>query len=132
VKIDRRPPDFDHRVEDHRLGAALAIMRLGQTPEHVLQDNHRAVDDDPEIHRAERQQVGRDPADAQADEGREQRQRDDDRDDAGGAQAAEEQEQHDGHEQRALQQVTEHRVERGVDQRRPVVERDDADRLGQD
>ena len=56
----------------------------------VLDHDHRAVDDDAEVHRAERQQVRGDAAQREADERREQRERNHDRDDQRGAQVAEE------------------------------------------
>ena len=46
----------------------------------------------------------------EADERRQQRQRNDDGDDAGGAEVAQEEIQHDGHQQRAFEQIPEHRA----------------------
>ena len=45
--------------------------------EHVLDEDHRAVDDDAEVDRAHRQQVGRHAAHVQVDERRGERERDD-------------------------------------------------------
>src|SRR5207248_1256725 len=85
-----------------RRSGAMMFAAFGETPEDVLQHDDRPVDDDPEVHRAERQQVRRDGAKPQADERREQRQRNDDRDDACRPEVAQEQVEHDRHQQRPL------------------------------
>ena len=59
----------------------MGVRLVGQAAEHVLHHDHRAVDDDAEVHRAERQQVRRDADPRQAEKGGEQRERDRHRDD---------------------------------------------------
>ena len=129
---DGRATDFDGRVEDDRLGFPAVIRPFRQVPEDVLHDDHGAVDDDPEVHGAERQQVGGDPADSEPDERRQKRERNDGGHDTGRAQVAQEEIEHDRHQNRAFEQVLEHRVQRRLDQLRPVVERHDLRRLRQD
>ena len=67
-----------------------------------LHHHDRAVDDDAEIDRAEREQVRRDVGQVHQDEGNEHRQRDDDGDDQRAARAAEEQDQDDQDQRRCL------------------------------
>ena len=88
----------------------------GERSKHVFDDDDRAVHDDAEIHRAERQKVRRNAADAQADERREQRERNDGRHDGGRAAVPQEHVQHERHEQRAFEQIAKDRGERRGDE----------------
>ncbi len=99
--------------------SGLAVGLFGkqrQLVEDVLDDDYGAVDDDPEVHCAERQQIRRNADEGEAEERRQQRERNDQRDDRRGAEVAEEQVQHDGDQQRALDQVGEHGLQRLADQ----------------
>ena len=97
----------------------------------VLDHDHRAIDDDAEVHRAQRKQVGRDADEGQAKEGGEQRERNGNGDDRGGAQIAEKHPQHDRNQKRALDEVGEHRGQRLADQPGAVVDRHHLDARGQ-
>ena len=48
----RRPPDFDDCFKNGSLLRSVIVILLGlpESPEDVLDDDNRAVDDDPEIH----------------------------------------------------------------------------------
>ena len=52
-----------HNDRAHLLPVVRVVM-LGELAKNVLHHNHRAIDDDAEIHRAERKQVGRNAAPA--------------------------------------------------------------------
>ena len=121
-----RPPTAASRIVAARARDRAARVLAQSWRKMFSTHDHRAVDDDAEVHRAERQQVRRNAAQivrpmkvASSASGII------DRDDAGGPQVAQEQIQHDRHQQRALEQVREHRVQRGVDQPGAVVERHD-------
>ncbi len=110
----------------------LGFLQLAQPLEDVLHHDHRAIHDDAEVHRAQRQQVGGNAHPGQADERGQQRQRNHDRHDGRGAHIGQEQVQHRHHQQRALDQVAEYRMQGLVDQRGAVVVGHDLHALGQD
>ena len=137
---ERRPPDFDRRVEDHAQAVpvlasvdlvVMEFLRLGQFAKDVFHHDHGAVDDDAEVHRAERQQIGRNADPGQAEKSAEQRQRNHQRDDGGRAQVAEEQQQYQHHQHGALDEVGEYRLEGLADEPRAVVIRHQRDALRQ-
>ena len=144
VKIGNVRQDDDQHREERRpahLEAASATSSLNDrvlgslvrcAAEDVLDNDHRAVDDDAEIHRAEREQVGRNAFDRQADERRQQRQRDHDGDDGRRSHASQEEEQHQADQQRAFGKILEHRLQRAVDQPGAVVVGHQLHALGQD
>ncbi len=152
VPLQREDRDVRRNDDDHRehgrtahfrgglqdgMQARLAVLdllrlELAQPLEDILNHDHRAVDDDTEVHRAKRQQVGWNTHPGQPDEGRQQRQRDDQRHDRRGAHVGQEQVQHRHHQQRAFHQVAEHGVQGLVDQRGAIVVRHDLHALGQD
>ena len=124
-RLENGPPGrFNRIASGRRIATARAPLR--ERPVDVLDDDDGAVDDDAEVHRAEREQVGGDSAEPEADERGEQRQRNHSRDDRRRASASQKYVQHDRHEQRALEQVPEHRRQRGRDEPRAVVVRNDA------
>src|SRR5262249_28728801 len=96
--------------------------------EHVLHDDHRRVDDDPEVDGAHRDQVGGYALQVEEEERPEQRQRDDGGHDERGTPVAqaEEQEQHEDDQRDALDHVATDRVQRALDQLGAVVVRHDA------
>ena len=65
-------------------GLARVIRGCGRRGDDALDDHHSPVDDDPEIHRAHRKQVGAHPPPAEIEERAEQRKRDGRTDDRGG------------------------------------------------
>ena len=92
------------------------VLPLGQAAQAVLDDDDRAVDDQPEVDRAEAHQVAADPALHHAGRGQQHRERDHERRDQRRAEVAEQQEQHDDDEERALGEVRRDGRDRGVDQ----------------
>ncbi len=98
----------------------------------ILHHHHRGIDQDAEIDRPDRQQIGRGVLQIETDEREQQRQRDGRRDDQPGAEIVEEEHQYHDDQQHAAQQIARHRVHRHVDQVAAVVERHDLDVLGQD
>ena len=107
------------------------VLRLRPPPDGVLDHHDRAVDDEPEVERAEAHQVSRDVEDPHQDGGEEHRERDDGGDQQAPPPVAQEQDEHDDDEQRPLDQVLRHRPDGAVYQLRPVVERDQLDALRQ-
>ena len=89
------------RSMSRALGRPLVLHRV----QHVLDQHHRAVDQDAEVDRAHRDQVGRQLERVKADEGAEQRERDHRADDQRAGDAAEEEPRHRDHQQEAVQQV---------------------------
>jgi len=104
---NRRPADFDDRFVDGPDARPVIFQLAGfaEASEDVLDDDHRAIDDDAEVHGAQRQQVGRNADQAEADEGAEQGERDHGGDDAGGPQVGQEDVEHQHDQRRAFQQV---------------------------
>ena len=94
----------------------------GDVPVDVLDDDHRAVDDDPEVDRADREQVGRLALHVEHRHREQQRQRDHDRHDPRAGEVAEEDEQDGDHQHHAHDQVVHHVVRRDVDEVGPLVE----------
>ncbi len=77
-------------------------LLLGEAPDAVLDDDHRAVDDEAEVDRAEAHQVAADLALDHAGDGDQHRERDRERGDERGADVAEQQEQDDDDQRSAL------------------------------
>ncbi len=115
-----------------RSGSDVAAALCGrEPPQAVLDDDHGAVDDEPEVERAQAHEIA---ADARLDHARDRqqhRQRNDERRDERRAQVAEQREQHRDDEQRALEEVGAHGGDGFVDERRAVVHGLEAQTLGQ-
>ena len=131
---ERGPTNLHGRIQNGAAGiftasgGASAFARpLSKRSKHVFDDDDGAVDDDAEVHRAKRQQVRRNAANSEADEGAQQRQRDDGRHNCGRAGVAQEDVQHERDEQRAFEQVPEYRRQRRCNEPRTVVVRHDPD-----
>ena len=117
----RRAPDLDRGLL-HDLPHAAAGGVLTEAPDGVLDHDHRAVDDEPEVDGAEAHQ-GPGDADLQhAVDRKAHRQRDRRRHDQPRADVAEEREQDRHHEERAEQQVLLDGVQHAVDQVGPLVD----------
>ncbi len=133
----RRPADLErgraHHV-DALLGserAALGALGLGEAAHGVLDDDHRAVDDEPEVDRAEAREVPGDARRVHHRHGEEHRQRDGDGDDEAGAEIAEQDQQHQDHQHGALEQVLADGEDGAVDELAAIVERLDPRALRQ-
>ncbi len=126
-----RPRDLARRRQDV-VAVQLAFGILFAPAQDVLHHHDGAVDDDAEVDRAQRQQVGRNLEVVHQDERRQQRQRDRDGHDDRRARAAQEQQQHDRHQRHALDERLAHRMHGGVDQLAAVDIRHDLHVLGQD
>ena len=122
----RRPPDLDRGVPDD---GKLRFPRGGQSEpaDAVLDHDHRAVDDEPEVDGAETHEARRDPRRPHQVRREQHRQRDRQGDDQASANVSEEDEEHADHEQPPLCQIVEHGVERPGDQFRAVVDDVDLD-----
>ncbi len=107
-------------------------MRRRDVAVDVLDDDHRTVDDDPEVDRADREQVGRLTLQIEHCHREQERQRDHDRNDARARQVAEEHEQDEDHQRHADDEVVDHIVGRDVHQVGPLVEDAERHALGQD
>ncbi len=108
-------------------GAALA-----EYAKDVLDHDHARVDEDPEVDRAQRQEIHRDVARVEQQECGRERQRDRRRDDQSGPHAAQEQHQDQRHQEHAEHQVVLDRVRGERDQIGAVVVRVDLDVARQD
>ncbi len=89
--------------------------------EAVLHHDHRGLDDDPEVHRAQRDEVGRGAGHDQEEEGHQQRQRDVEGRDERRAHVAQKDQQHQDHETHAHREVVVDGVGRDRHQIRAVV-----------
>ena len=97
----------------------------------VLHHDHRAVHDHAEIERAQRQQVGRDMTEIEANGGKKQRERDGERNDQSAANIPQEEKENDHHQDDALGQIVQNRVRGVVQQVAAIEERNDLDSRGQ-
>ncbi len=127
-----RVAELDHGVLERGEPPAVGpVCRVGvvggdREPDHErLDQHHRAVDDDPEVHRAERDQVCRQPAPVDHDERDEERQRDDRGDDQRRAPVAQEDHEDRDHQRGAEREVLRHRLHGVVDEVGALVDRDD-------
>jgi hypothetical protein len=93
-----------------RQQAPQPVLLLADPAQAVLDDDHRAIDDQAEVQRAQAHQIARHPVLHHAGDGEQHRQRNHRRGDQRRAPVAEQQEQHDDHQQRAFQQVGGHRA----------------------
>ena len=98
-----------------------------QAPRHVLDHDHRPVDDDPEVDRAQGEEVRGEAAELEIEKRAEQRERDDERHHQRGAETHQEDAHHEHDEERAEHQVVRHGGERAPHQPGAVVEGVDAD-----
>ena len=111
----------------------LRLLRvLGQVTIRVLDEDDRAVEEDAEVDRPQREEVRRDARVIQTDERRKERQRHRDRDGEGSAECAQKEPQNERHERGTLEHVVRNGRERRVDQARAVVERRDGHPFGED
>ena len=111
--------DFDRCVQD-RVEAGLGVrdtcvFQFRQLAHDVFHHDHRAIDDDAEVHRAQRQEVCRNANQGQAEKGRQQGQRNNGSHDQRGAQVPQKQKQDQRDQHRALDQIGEDRCQRFVD-----------------
>ncbi len=130
---ERRPADLASGLQDGRgdRSAISTMLLFRQAPENIFHDDHRAIDDDPKIHRAEGEEIGGYTAPGQADERREQRKRNHYGHDRCRPHIAEEQEKDTTHENGAFEQVFENGLERRIDQPGAIVKRNDLDTFRQ-
>jgi len=127
----RRTDHLLGRVGNHR-GHALGLRTLlGQMAVDVLDQDHRAVEQDAEVHRAHGQKVGGHAGVVEAHEGRQERERHRHRHGERAAEGAQEQPQDQRHQDGTLEHVSPDRVEGGVDELRAIVEGHDAHPLGE-
>ena len=99
------------------------VLGLRQAQDAVLDDDQRAIDDEPEVERPKAHEIAADLLLDHAGEGGEQRQRNDECGQQRRTQIAEKHEQHDDHEQRTFEEILLHRRDRLVDEYRAVVDR---------
>ncbi len=145
-KIDRRDDDDaeDARADDlgacggHEAEAFVAIeqapetvLRFAETPQAILDDDHRPVDDQTKVQRAEAHEVCRRARLQHAGQRHQHRDRDDRRRDQCGAEVPEQQEEDDDDEQRPFGEVLLDRPDRPLDERRAIIERSHLDTLGE-
>ena len=119
---------FTHHVES---GHADLSSFLIENDEKSLNHHDGSIYDNAEIDRSHRQKVGAHSHQAQADEGKEQGERDDNGDNQCRSPVGHEEQDDKGDEQDALSQVVGHGPDRQVDQVFPVIERNDPDIVGQ-
>ena len=131
-RVEQRAIHFRRRVADDLLDVERRPLAQRDLAEDVFHHHHRAIHQDAEIHRADREQVGRGVLDVQTDERKQQRQRNGGGDDQAGAHVVEEKDQDHHHQQHAAQQVLLDDVGGQLDQVDAVVERMNLDVLGQD
>ncbi len=103
--------------------AGVFVPPLGDFAEDVLHHHHGAVHDDSEIDGSDGEQVRRDVAPVEADERKEQRERDGGRDNQRGAHAEQKKSQDDEHQQHSAQQVAFNRLGGFGDQKMAIVKR---------
>ena len=103
-------------------GVRQPIADVRPAPDKVLHHHDGAIDQQTEIDRTERHEVGRDAEQAHADEADEHRQWDDGRDDEGGPHVAQEEEQHDDDEEAAFDEVPRQRGGGAIDDVTLVIE----------
>jgi len=96
-----------------------------------LHHDDRAVDDDPEVERADTQQAERYAARIHADEGEEQRERDDERGEQGGPGAQQKHEQDADHDEEPGDEDMGDGAQGALDEVGAVVDRDEPNALGQ-
>jgi hypothetical protein len=106
--------------QDAPAASADARARL-EVAEDILDHDHRGIDDDAEVDRAERQQVGVLALQHQDDDGEEQRERNVDADDDGAAQIAEEDPLDEEDQHAAEDQIVQDRMRGDPDQRTAIV-----------
>ena len=82
-----------------------SCCRSAEAAQAVLHDDHRAVDDEPEVQRAQAHQIGGDTVLHHAGDRQQHRERNHRRGDQRRADVAQQQEQHRDHQQRALEQI---------------------------
>ena len=126
---DCRPTDFDNGLLDGATARPMIVQLVGlaQTPENVFNDDHRAIDNDAEVHRPQGQQIGRNIDQRQPDEGAEHGQRNDRRHNARCAEIRKKQIEHQRHQKGPFEQVGKHGFQRFADQPGAVIKRDDLD-----
>src|ERR1039458_4183264 len=98
----------------------------------IFDHHHRAVDDHAEVQSAQREQVGGNVAEVEADGGEQQREGNGKRDDDGAAHIAEEEKENDGDEEHARGEVVLDGIHRVLDQIGAVEEGNHFHALGQD
>ena len=119
--------DFQNRLKARSAASPCRLRTFGEMPLDVFDLDDRRVDDHPDAdgQSAERHQVGRKAGQAHGDEGEQHRQGQGQDDDERPPEAAEEQVQDQDDEQRPDDQRLADRVDAGLDDVRPLIERDD-------
>ena len=130
--VEDRPVHFGGGLGDDFADRVLRSVAQRELAVDVLDHDDGAVDQDAEIDRADREQVGRDVLQVEADEREEQRERDRHGDDESRADVVEEEDQDDDDEHDPAQQVVLDGAGRQRDQVAAVVERADLHVFGQD
>ncbi len=110
----------------------VVVAMVAEVADDVFDHHHRAFDDHAEVQRAEREEVGGDVAEVEADGGEEQRERDRDGDDERAAQVAEEDEQDERDEEDAFGEVMQNGVGGELEQVAAVEEGNDLHARRQD
>ncbi len=98
-------------------------LAFGKAAQAILDDDHRRIDDEPEIERAETHQIAGDAVLHHAGDRQQHGERNDRGRDQRGPEIAEQQEQHQDDEQRAFEQVRLHRLNGAFDQVGAIVDR---------
>jgi len=108
------------------------MMTVAEMADDVFDHDHRALDDHAEVERSQREQIGGNVVEVEADGGEEKRERDGDGDDERAAGVPEEEKQDDGDEDDTFGEVFEDGVGGELQQVAAVQEGNDLDSLGKD
>ena len=107
--------------------ATQLALAAGQAAQAVLHNDHRTVDDDPEVDRAEAHQVAADAGAVHPRRREQHRKRDGQRGEKRGAKVAEQPEEHGDHQCRPVKQIVRHGINGGIHQPRAVEHGPDGD-----
>jgi hypothetical protein len=124
-RVHDRPVHLRRRLHDHLADGEGGAVPPLQGQVDVLHHHDRAVDQDAEVDRADREEVGRDVPEIETDEGDEKRERNRRRDDEPRLDVEQEEDQHRDHQDDPAEQVLLHRARGEMDEVAPVVERPD-------
>ncbi len=133
VEKNRRALDLVRRLDDpldERPRPVRVVRR--DVPVDVLDDDHGAVYDDPEVDRADGEQVGRLPLEEEDRHGEQQRQRDHQGHDQGAGKVSQEYEQDQDDQEHADDEVVHDVVRRHLHEVGPLVEWNDLHPFGQE
>ena len=124
--------DFLGGVADLVADGLVGVLVVAEVADDVFDHDDGSVDDHAEVKGAEREEVGRDVAEVEADGGEEQRERDGDGDDERAAQVAKEEEEDDGDQDDAFHEVMEDGLGGEGEEGAAIKEGDDGDAPGED